>query len=60
MKPDAPVRGPEPGGGIVDLPELDVNSLRDLPGSALVEALRRVGGARDEDTTFVLFQRSMP
>jgi len=34
--------------------------LCDLPGSALVEALRRVAGARDEDTTFVLFQRSMP
>ena len=60
MKPDAPVRGPEPGDGILDLSELDADSLRDLPGSALVEALRRVAARRDDDTAFVLHQRNMP
>jgi hypothetical protein len=60
MKPDAPVHGPEPDGGILDLPTLDMESLRDLPRSALGEALRRAVVRRDDDTAFVLHQRNMP
>jgi hypothetical protein len=59
MQPDAPVRGPEPGGGILNLLELDVESLRDVAGSPLAEAIRRVALPREDDTEFVLHQRSI-